>query len=97
MPLDVICPGCRDVFFETNDEDGVNPHVIIAPGSMPAGKRSVLVRKYEPDKPANAAMIQMKSKFISVHDDIIHHVSRLHAAFPHGDARAVGALPRMAK
>jgi len=75
MPLDVVCPDCRGVFFETNDKDGRNPHVEQRPGAMPAGARSVMVRKYDPDVIANAAMIRMKAEFVSIYDDIIHHES----------------------
>jgi len=72
MPLDVVCPGCRGIFFETNDEDGVNPHVEVRPGALPVGTRSVLIRKYDPDVPASAAMVRLKEEFVGIHDDIVH-------------------------
>ena len=74
MPLDVICPGCRGVFFETNDNDGRNPHAKQRPGAMPVGTTSTMIRKYDPDLMASSAMIRMKDKFIGVYDDIQHDV-----------------------
>lgn len=73
MPLDVICPECRQCFFETNDDDGTNPHVEQRPGAMPVGTRSVLIRKYDSDAIANAAMLRLKEEFVSIYDDIVHH------------------------
>ena len=64
MPLDVICPNCRGVFFETNDRDGFSPYV--------TGLRSTIIREYDPAKAANAAMINMKAEFLGVYDDILH-------------------------
>ena len=64
MPLDVICPDCRGVFFETNDKDGFSPHV--------TGLKSIMVREYDPDAIANAAMISLKSDYLEFIDDIVH-------------------------
>ena len=64
MPLDVICPGCRGIFFETNDKDGTNPEV--------PSIRSIMVQKYDPDLPANSAMFRMKPGAMGVYDDILH-------------------------
>jgi len=64
MPLDVICPGCGEVYFETNDKKGFNPHV--------TGGASSFVEEYDPDRCVSAAMIRLKDKFIGVIDDIQH-------------------------
>jgi len=64
MPLDVICPQCRGVYFQTNDKGGFSPYV--------TGLKSVMVQAYDPNRIANSAMINMKSEFLGVYDDIQH-------------------------
>ena len=64
MPLDVVCPECGDIYFETNDKDGSNPHV--------TGGKSQLVEKYDPNRCVSAAMIRLKDEFKEIIDDIPH-------------------------
>lgn len=64
MPLDVVCPQCGEIYFETNDKKGFNPHV--------TGGASQFVEEYDPDRCVSAAMIRLKDKFVGVFDDICH-------------------------
>ena len=81
MPLDVICPNCHECYFETNDEDGIveTPRDILLRNykkehiaGLSWRKLSDYVRKYDPNAPANAAMIRLKLEFIGVREDIQH-------------------------
>ena len=70
MPLDIICMGnCGEIYYETNDKDGFN--------QFKTGVKSDFVRKYDPDKMANAAMIRLKEEFVGSIDDIPHDVDLL--------------------
>lgn len=74
MPLDVICPWCRECFFETNDS---NKYIEDTRGllfrNFKEGVRvSEFVQKYTTDRPANAAMIRLKDEFREHIDDIPH-------------------------
>lgn len=73
MPLDIICMGsCGEIYYETNDKDGFN--------EFKTGIKSDFVRKHDPDKMANAAMIRLKDEFYGIHDDIPHDVDLLSEA-----------------
>lgn len=64
MPLDVLCPNCELVHFETNDQNGFSPYV--------TGLSAQFIKKYNPDVAASAAMIRLKEQFVGVRDDIPH-------------------------
>ena len=76
MPLDVICPWCRDCFFETNDQDKRfeldDRGILFRSFQKPNFRISEFVQKYDPDRPANAAMIRLKDEFREHIDDIPH-------------------------
>lgn len=85
MPLDVICPWCRECYFETNDQDKrieLNTRGILfrdfrkrsplLKSFKPNFRVSEYVQKYDPERPANAAMIRLKDEFKEHIDDIPH-------------------------
>ena len=57
---------CGEVYYETNDKDGWNKD------PKAVGVKSDFVRKYDPDRMANAAMIRLKEEFVGFIDDIPH-------------------------
>lgn len=82
MPLDVICPWCRDCFFETNDSNKYidDPRGILFRNFKETSRVSDFVQKYTPDRPANAAMIRLKDEFKEYIDDIPHDCDLLSEA-----------------
>ena len=75
MPLDVICPWCRDCFFETNDKDKYIEHDgrgILFRNFRDALRVSDFVQKYDTKRAANAAMVRLKDEFKEHIDDIPH-------------------------
>jgi len=76
MPLDVICPWCRECYFETNDQDKRfeldDRGILFRSFQKPNFRVSEFVQKYDPNRPANAAMIRLKDEFKEHIDDIPH-------------------------
>lgn len=83
MALDVICPWCRDCFFETNDKNKYIEHDgrgILFRNFRDALRVSDFVQKYDPERSANAAMIRLKDEFKEHIDDIPHDCDLLSEA-----------------
>jgi len=82
MPLDVICPWCRDCFFETNDNNKYidDPRGILFRNFKETSRISDFVQKYYPNRSANAAMIRLKNEFREHIDDVPHDCDLLSEA-----------------
>ena len=82
MPLDVICPWCRDCFFETNDSNKYidDPRGILFRNFKENLRVSDFVQSYDPNRSANAAMIRLKGDFKEYIDDIQHDCDLLSEA-----------------
>ena len=76
MPLDVICPWCRECYFETNDQDKRieldDRGLLFRSFQKPNFRVSEFVQKYTTDRAANASMIRLKDEFRGYIDDIQH-------------------------
>ena len=82
MPLDVICPWCRDCFFETNDSNNYidDPRGILFRNFKEDLRVSDFVQRYDPKRSANAAMIRLKDDLKEYIDDIQHDCDLLSEA-----------------